>query len=158
MKHRKKSTVLALVVTFLLFETAHATTLEEISNELVCQCGCGLVLNNCNHSDCGVAIPMRRIITERIERGETKEQIIASFVQQYGEVVRSTPTKEGFNLTVWVLPFIGIAAGLGVVAVLIILWTRRRRLASSPDNSDSTAEKPPEKYEQIFERELDDFE
>ncbi len=158
MKYRVGSTVLSLLLIFLLFERVHAFTAEDVSNELVCQCGCGLVLNNCNHSDCGVAIPMRETIAEMLERGETKEQITTFFVAQYGEVVLSSPTKKGFNLTVWILPIVSITVGLGVIATLIVLWTRRRRYTlSSPESSDNISEKPPEKYERIFERELEDF-
>jgi cytochrome c-type biogenesis protein CcmH len=143
---------------FLLVGTIHALTLEEVSSELVCQCGCGLVLNNCNHSDCGVAIPMRETIAEKLGRGETKEQITAFFVAQYGEVVLSSPTKKGFNLTVWILPFVSITVGLGIIAVLIVLWTRKRRYSlSSPESSHDMREKPSDKYEKILERELEDF-
>ena len=120
MKITDKSIILALILA--VFGPAGFTlTQEDISNELVCQCGCGLVLENCNHSDCGVGIPMRELINEKIAAGETKEQIVGYFVDKYGEIVLAAPPKKGFNLTVWVLPFASIIVGAGIVVFLILL-------------------------------------
>ncbi len=153
-------------ILFILFSTAFgpstfALTLEEVSNELVCQCGCGLVLENCNHSDCGVAIPMRETIKERIANGESKEQIISYFVGKYGEIVLAAPTKRGFNLTVWIMPFLGIIAGAGIVVWLIATWVRQgRETVSQPANPEGTGRtaENDEADEQIFKEELKDYE
>lgn len=160
MKSSVKGVIVCLLQLFFLVESASAITPEEVSNELVCQCGCGLVLNNCNHSDCGVAIPMRDTIKQKIRQGESLEQIVAYYVSQYGEVVLSTPTKQGFNLTVWILPFIGLAVGAGIIILMLFLWTRKRRyvLANKVLKKVETQKAGSEKYEKIFEQEFQDFE
>ncbi len=152
MKARTIVSIICLPALFLLAVPASALTLEEVANELVCQCGCELVLNSCNHSDCGVAIPMRETIKQKIDRGETLEQIISYYVSQYGEVVLSSPTKKGFNLTVWILPFVALAAGAGIITAVIIIWTKRRRSVVSDNTSKQTKIEGPEsdKYEKIF--------
>lgn len=159
MKARTIVLIICLPALFLPAVTSSALTLEEVSNELVCQCGCGLVLNNCNHSDCGVAIPMRETIKQKIGRGETLEQIVSYYVSQYGEVVLSSPTKKGFNLTVWLLPFIGLAAGAGIITLVIILWTKRRRSLVAAQSFRQTENEGAgsDKYEKIFEKEIQDF-
>ncbi len=160
MKIPDKIIILALILS--AFGPAGFTlTQEDIANELVCQCGCGLVLENCNHTNCGVAIPMRELINEKIAAGETKEQIIRYFVDKYGEVVLAAPPKEGFNLTVWVLPFASIIVGAGILVFLILLWVRQRRLyPASWERSDNTVQSPEKNkaYEQTFNQELKDFE
>ena len=141
--------------------TAFSLSEEQITNELVCQCGCSLVLENCNHSDCGVAIPMRETIKELISNGETKEQIIAYFVGRYGEIVLAAPTKEVFNLTVWVLPFLGMLGGAAVVILLIVAWVRRRRVSLTRMATPAATGQPGETNEaneRIFKEELKDFE
>ncbi|HEB30625.1 MAG TPA: hypothetical protein ENI15_07085 [Spirochaetes bacterium] len=159
MKARTIVLIICLPALFLLQVSAFALTPEEVAYQLVCQCGCGLVLNSCNHSECGVAIPMRETIKQKIEQGETLEQIVSYFVSQYGEVVRSSPTKKGFNLTVWILPFIGLAAGAGVITLVIILWTRRRRslVAAQTVRQTEIEGAGNDKYEKIFEQEFQDF-
>ena len=155
MNHIVKLHIFAIIFC-LLSGIAMAITLEEVSNELVCLCGCGLVLTNCNHIDCGMAIPMRAEIKDRIAEGETKEEIIASFVSSYGEAVLAVPPKRGFNLTVWLLPFIGIAAGGGFVVFLITVWFKRRSrlLKQAPIPKAVTSHQ----YDTVFERELKEFE
>ncbi len=156
-------TIIIGVIFLLIGWTIFAITLESISEELVCQCGCGLVLNNCNHIDCGVAVPMRNTISEKIEAGETKEQIVEYFVSKYGEAVLAAPTKEGFNLTAWLFPFIGIAIGAFIIVMVIMAWVKRRKdilkEEEISDVSDSPADNPdkPDKYKTIFENEIKDF-
>ncbi len=160
MKPEKHAAVL-IVLYIVSAATAFSLSVEEITNELVCQCGCSLVLENCNHSDCGVAIPMGETIKELISKGETKEQIIAHFVDRYGEIVLAAPTKEGFNLTVWLLPFLGMLGGAAVVTLLIVAWVRRRRASLArmvtPAATGQSGETN-EANERIFEEELKDFE
>ena len=104
---------------------------------------------------------MRETIKELISNGETKEQIIAYFVGRYGEIVLAAPTKEGFNLTVWVLPFLGMLGGAAVVILLVVAWVRRRRASLARMVTPAATGQPGETngaYERIFEEELKDFE
>jgi cytochrome c-type biogenesis protein CcmH len=138
-----------------------AVTAGEVSNELVCQCGCGLILENCNHSDCSSATPMREIVTKMVEQGDTKEQILEYFVAQYGEAVLASPPKRGINLTVWLTPFAAIAAGAALVGVLISVWVRRRCSIlnlTAGDRAPEDTSVVDERYERIFEREMKEFE
>ncbi|NOY07691.1 MAG: hypothetical protein GXP33_02485 [Spirochaetes bacterium] len=158
MKFKNKILVLIVLIIFSVTGSASAATLEEVSNELVCQCGCTLILTNCNHSGCGVAVPMRKIISEKLSNGETKKQIIAYFVSQYGEAVLASPAKKGFNLTVWILPFLGIIVGGGIITLIILVWVKRRRQTLAYEGADEIQTEIDDKYEKIFDREFKDFE
>ena len=68
---------------------------------------------------------MRQIIRERLAAGETPEQVRQYFVQRYGEWILLAPPKEGFNLLVWAVPFVGLGAGLVLVAIVLRRWSRR---------------------------------
>ncbi|MGH9519177.1 MAG: cytochrome c-type biogenesis protein CcmH, partial [Terriglobales bacterium] len=48
-----------------------------------------------------------------------------SFVQEYGTTVLANPTKQGFNLLAWVIPW--VAAGFGLA--LVMFFVRRFRQA-----------------------------
>ena len=154
----KAASIVALF--FLIAVAANAVTVKEITIELVCQCGCALVLENCNHSDCGSALPMTELVSEKAAAGESKEQIISFFVAQYGEAVMAAPSKRGFNLTVWLLPFFSILAGAGVVSLLILSWVRRRALSALTNQTQKPGygSTDDEETERIFREELKDFE
>jgi len=67
---------------------------------------------------------MREVIRERLARGETPEEVIAYFADKYGEWVLLSPRPRGFNLLVWVLPFVAVALGVLVVLRAAARWTR----------------------------------
>jgi cytochrome c-type biogenesis protein CcmH len=68
---------------------------------------------------------MRGIIRERLAAGDSPEQVKAYFVDKYGLWILLAPPREGFNLLVWVVPFVGLAAGLVLVILLMRRWSRR---------------------------------
>jgi cytochrome c-type biogenesis protein CcmH len=77
------------------------------------------------------ASQMRAIVRERLGAGETPEQVTAYFVEKYGTWILLAPPRRGFDLLVWVVPFVGLGLGL-VLAVLAMRRWRRRSAAAAP--------------------------
>ena len=102
-------------------------TVDDLTDELMCQCGCGMTLANCFESmECTVSGSMATEIQQQIDEGKNKGEISDYFVAQYGEAVLASPRKSGFGLAAWTIPFLTIAAGGGATAWLVWLWVRRR--------------------------------
>jgi cytochrome c-type biogenesis protein CcmH len=74
-----------------------------------------------------MAVQMRGIVREQLKAAKTPDEIRAYFVSKYGEWVLLAPTAQGFNLTVWVLPFAVLLAGLGLAVWFLRRWSRRGR-------------------------------
>ena len=81
-------------------------------------------------ADCpsGAAVELRENIRERIAAGESADAIREELYETFGAYVRAAPPAEGFDLLAWVVPPIL----LGVSAVLILLWIRRRQPEAAP--------------------------
>jgi len=79
-----------------------------------------------------MASQMRAVVRERLAAGETPEQVIRYFVDKYGEWILLSPPRRGFTLLVWIMPAIGVIVGVGVVALLVRSWTRRRPTIPRP--------------------------
>jgi cytochrome c-type biogenesis protein CcmH len=73
-----------------------------------------------------LAKEMRNLVRELIQQGKTPEEIRAYFVSRYGEFVLLAPPKRGFNLLLWGLPFLAIAAGACGVYFVAKRWTAQR--------------------------------
>ncbi len=119
--------LVVLVAALALAPTALASeqspTLAELENEVNCPtCHTLLAL-----SPAPIAQRMRVFIRERIAAGDTKSEIKAKLVDQFGEGVLAAPPKKGFNLLAWVLPFVGLGIAAAVVGVLAWRWTRSAR-------------------------------
>jgi cytochrome c-type biogenesis protein CcmH len=115
--------VVALAVVAPAAASEQNPTLPELERELICP--------TCHESLAASASPiadrMRAFIRARIAAGDTKSQIKATLVDQFGESVLAAPPKSGFNLLAWVLPLAGIVLAAGVVGVLAYRWSRNRR-------------------------------
>ena len=106
-----------------------ATRFNEVSDRLVCQCSCQMILRVCNHVNCPSAVPMRIEIEKQLLEGKDDDTIVASFVAEHGMKVLSSPPATGFNLAAWVMPGFGLLIGLFVVWYVAARWAARRRLA-----------------------------
>ena len=102
--------------------TDHA---KQLGMKLMCMCGCGQVLVQCNHINCPSSAPMLKELDEHIARGESDNLVVQDFVQKYGEAVLSEPPNRGFNRVAWLLPGIAFAAGLAIVTLVIMNWRRK---------------------------------
>ena len=47
---------------------------------------------------------MKTVIRQKIEDGDSNQQIRDYFVERYGEIVLASPDAGGFNLIAWVMP------------------------------------------------------
>jgi len=122
-------------------------TLAELERELVCPtCETTLELSNAPIAD-----RMRAFIRERIGAGDTKSEIKAKLVAQFGEEVLAAPPARGFNLLAWLVPIGGGALALVVVALLAWRWRRTR---AEPEHGASVDGRGP--LDPELERRVDD--
>lgn len=136
---------------------AEKTTLEDVASDLICQCGCNKLLSVCEMT--GWAIPAKELIRDKIAKGETKEQIVAYFVKEYGEKILAAPTKKGFNLSAWLTPFFMIGGAGGVIITIVTAWSRfgRRGEKEAPVGAGSAGGDPDERYREELREELKRF-
>ena len=138
--------LIALVLVAPAGASEQRPTAAELESELVCPV-CETTLDT---SNAPVVLRMKAFIRERIAAGDTKSEIKAALVDQFGPAVLAVPPKKGFELIAWVLPLAGLALGVAVVGMLAWRWSHTRG-AEDASSTDST-----EPLDPALERRLDD--
>ena len=157
----KTASIVLKVKIFLVVgvSSVSALTVTEITKDLACTCGCNMVVSACEGTmECDPAKQITDEVARLINEGRSKGEIIRYFVQTEGERILAAPTKKGFNLTAWVLPFFAIAlGGLGLIAFLNKCLVTKKDTSKAAELSNAK-QALGKKYQDQFEEELKAFE
>ena len=99
-------------------------TLESIGDQVMCLCGCVATLNHCPHRDCATVAEIRPVIEKEIAEGKDETTILQDLAIRYGVQVLAAPPTKGFSLTAWILPGVGLLAGLWLVVGVVRRWRK----------------------------------
>jgi cytochrome c-type biogenesis protein CcmH len=146
--------LLSLIALLFFSTTLHALTTRDIEGQIMCICKdkCGKVLASCT---CGTSDEYRKEINAMIAEGKTQKEIIDHYVERFGEKVLSSPTKEGFNLTAWIVPFLAIFAGGWGINKIVQSWVKKRKVKIDPKEGLAKAEDTEESpFKKLMEEEL----
>lgn len=100
-------------------------TLNELEGQVMCPT-CHVTLDM---SDAPIAQRMKTYIKQRIAAGDTRSQIEAKLVAQFGKGVLAAPPKHGLGLLAWLLPLVGILAGAAALGFGAWKWSQGREAA-----------------------------
>jgi cytochrome c-type biogenesis protein CcmH/NrfF len=124
-KLRIAQLVLIAVLAMLFLGADTDVRFNKLGHQLMCMCGCGQVLLECNHVGCTYSDRMRNELIAGLERGDSDSLVLQSFVQKYGNTVLAAPTTTGFNRVAWIMPFAVFAAALALTIALVRMWKSR---------------------------------
>lgn len=139
---------------------ARAEALRKTSEQLVCQCGCNMILSECSHQNCPFALPERERILALIDAGKTPSEIVAIYVSESGRGILSAPPTNASLLdrSAWLVPIVALALGLVVVGLLAVRFTaaaRARRVQPASTTPSPVASAVGDGYRARVARELE---
>ena len=128
------------VLLAMMARIAHADPLDDearrIAKLLQCPVCAGAPVSD---SPSELAGQMRTVIRAKLEAGETEDQIVAYFVERYGEGVLIEPPRRGMGLAVWLAPIGVLAVGGVLLWRLLRAWLRPRPMPSLVSGSAPAA-------------------
>ena len=83
-----------------------------------------------------IAEEMRRDIRTMLLAGKTKQEILDIYVARYGERILTTPPARGFNLLVYILPWIIAITGVAGVVMVLRRWLALKTAVSGAPAMD----------------------
>ena len=117
--------LLASVFIFLGAGGSTNARFRDLGHRMMCTCGCGQILLECNHVGCQSSDKMRNELMAALEKGDNDDLILQGFVQEYGPTVIAAPTAKGFNKVAWIMPFVVLALGIAFVTWVVRTWKNR---------------------------------
>jgi cytochrome c-type biogenesis protein CcmH len=105
-----------------------------IGHNMMCVCGCGQVLLECNHVGCPDSSRMIGELQDQLAgpNGAGADSLILNwFVAKYGATVLAAPIRGGFDVVAWIIPltlFVGAVFG---TALVVKVWAGRRQVAGA---------------------------
>jgi cytochrome c-type biogenesis protein CcmH len=124
---RRSIQLAVVVVVVLLFLGAgeDSPRFKDLGHRMMCTCGCGQILLECNHVGCQSSDKMRNELLAALDRGDNDDLVLQGFVQNYGPTVIAAPTATGFNYVAWVMPFVALAFGMAFVVFVVRSWKNK---------------------------------
>jgi cytochrome c-type biogenesis protein CcmH len=115
--------------------SALRTELNEIESEVMCPV-CGTLLELAESPQ---ATREKAFVEKLVKQGQSKEEIKAALVAQYGDAVLAEPKGSGFSLSAYVVPIVAFIVAVVLLAFAVWKW---RRAAGSRDDRRPEVEGP----------------
>jgi cytochrome c-type biogenesis protein CcmH/NrfF len=108
-----------------------------IGHNLMCVCGCGQVLLECNHVGCPDSSRMISELQDQLAgaNGTGADSLVLNwFVAKYGATVLAAPIRGGFDVVAWILPLSLFVFGIFGTALVVRAWSQRRGAVAGAHN------------------------
>jgi cytochrome c-type biogenesis protein CcmH/NrfF len=130
-----------------------------VGKKVRCMCGgCNDTASTCYHvggefsGPCGKATAELKTIRERLDKGDSEDLILQSFIQEFGPTAYVEPPHSGFGQVAWAMPVVYLVVGLGLVLLVINRWRKRPALAPEVPTTAGSARFSAEALERARER------
>ena len=100
-----------------------------IGHRMMCVCGCGQILLECNHVGCPDSDRMIGELRDQVSgpNGAGAESLIMNwFVAKYGATVLAAPLRGGFDMVAWIVPITVFVLAIFGTGLLVKMWAERR--------------------------------
>ncbi len=135
-KFRRWSTALLICVLGVVMLGAGApdtssTRFGRIGHNMMCVCGCGQILLECNHVGCPDSERMIGELHDQVDgpNGAGADSLIMNwFVAKYGAIVLAAPLRGGFDVVAWIVPMTVFLFAIFGTGWMVKHWATRRRV------------------------------
>ena len=103
-----------------------------LGHNMMCVCGCGQILLECNHVGCPDSKRMIGELQEQLSgpNGSGPDSLILNwFVNKYGAMVLAAPIRGGFDNVAWIVPITIFILAIFGTALIVRMWSQRKRHA-----------------------------
>jgi cytochrome c-type biogenesis protein CcmH/NrfF len=117
--------VVVCVLGVVMLGADQSSRFNRLGHEMMCACGCGQILLECNHVGCPDSDRMIGELRAQVAGGGSDTSVLNWFAAKYGPTVLAAPIRGGFDMVAWIAPltvFLMATVGTGF---LIRTWKLR---------------------------------
>ncbi|MBS1821194.1 MAG: cytochrome c-type biogenesis protein CcmH [Acidobacteria bacterium] len=96
-----------------------------LGHQMMCVCGCGQILLECNHVGCPDSDRMIGELRNQLASGTGDTAVLNWFSAKYGPTVLAAPIRGGFDNAAWIAPAAVFLLAIVGTGVLISIWRKR---------------------------------
>jgi cytochrome c-type biogenesis protein CcmH/NrfF len=133
MLRRWISTVVVCLLAVVMLGADPSSRFNRVGHQMMCACGCGQVLLECNHVGCPDSDRMIGELRGQIAGGGSDTEILNWFAGKYGATILAAPIRGGFDNVAWIAPMAVFL--LSTVGVGFLIWAWKRRGGGGPGSS-----------------------
>ncbi len=133
-----QSAAACLLVLVMLGAADSSSRFGRLGHEMMCVCGCGQILLECNHVGCPDSDRMIGELRQQLASGSADTPILNWFSAKYGPTVLAAPIRGGFDNVAWITPLVVFLMATAGTGVLITMW-RKRTAHQAPASATGTA-------------------
>ena len=103
----------------------------KLGHSMMCVCGCGQILLECNHVGCPDSSRMIGELHDQLAgpNGAGADSLILNwFVAKYGATVLASPMRGGFDNVAWIVPIAVFLLAIFGTAMVVRMWFARTRM------------------------------
>jgi len=104
---------------------ATRSSYDRIGHQLMCACGCGQILLECNHYGCPDSPRMINELQTQVASGIGDTGVFNWFAAKYGPSILAAPIRGGFDNVAWIMPIAVFVLATAGTFVIVWLWKRR---------------------------------
>jgi len=98
---------------------------DKLGHEMMCACGCGQILLECNHVGCPDSDRMIGELRTQVGAGGSDDAVLNWFAAKYGATILAAPIRGGFDNVAWIAPVAVFLLATVGVGFLIRIWRLR---------------------------------
>jgi cytochrome c-type biogenesis protein CcmH len=120
-----QSAAICLLAIVMLGAADSSTRFARLGHEMMCVCGCGQILLECNHVGCPDSDRMIGELRQQVASGGSDTPILNWFSAKYGPTVLAAPIRGGFDNAAWIAPAAFFLLAIVGTGILITMWRKR---------------------------------
>ncbi|HEU4636094.1 MAG TPA: cytochrome c-type biogenesis protein CcmH, partial [Edaphobacter sp.] len=99
-----QSATVCLLLLVMLGAADSGARFGRLGHEMMCVCGCGQILLECNHVGCPDSDRMIGELRQQLASGGSDTATLNWFAAKYGPTVLAAPIRGGFDNVAWITP------------------------------------------------------